>query len=124
MIHPFLISFGKPLRESVCECERSTESSLGHALQIINGPSVKAKILAKDNRLGRLLIDGKDDKEILETLFLATLTRFPTADEQKTILPHVAASANKRKAWEDVQWALVNAKEFLFRHLPKNAEKN
>ena len=50
------------------------------------------------------------------SLFLVTLTRLPTDSEASAMLGHVTASADKRKAWEDVHWALINSKEFLFRH--------
>ena len=54
--------------------------------------------------------------EVLEELFLVSLSRQPTWEEAKAMLEHVAKSMDRRKAWEDVHWALINAKEFLFRH--------
>ena len=114
--HPFLKAFGQPARETSCECERQGDTSLGHALQLINGPTLKAKLTDPANRVGRLLKQGKPDKEFLRELYLATLTRLPTAKEEAAVLAHLAATADKRQAWEDVQWALINTKEFLFRH--------
>jgi len=58
----------------------------------------------------------KSDREILDELFLVTLTRLPTDSEASAMLGHVTAQMDKRRAWEDVHWALINAKEFLFRH--------
>ena len=114
--HPFLKAFGQPARETACECERQGDTSLGHALQLVNGPTLKAKLVAPDNRIGRLLKAGRPDAAVVRELYLATLTRPPTAAEEAAVLKHVAAAADKRQAWEDVQWALVNTKEFLFRH--------
>ena len=56
------------------------------------------------------------DVDVLTDLYLATLSRPPTERDIKVALEHVSRSADKRKAWEDVHWALLNAKEFLFRH--------
>jgi len=53
---------------------------------------------------------------MLNELYLATLSRTPTASEVKAVMEHVTKAQDKRKAWEDVQWALINSKEFLFRH--------
>jgi hypothetical protein len=114
--HPFLSAFGQPARETSCECERGGDAGLTHALQLINGPTVKGKLVRPDNRIGQLLASGKADTEVLDEIYLATLSRFPTDPERKAGLAYVARSSNRRGAWEDVQWALLNAKEFLFRH--------
>jgi hypothetical protein len=53
---------------------------------------------------------------MLNDLYLAALSRPPSEVELQVSLQHVAKAADKRKAWEDVQWALINSKEFLFRH--------
>jgi hypothetical protein len=114
--HPFLKTFGQPARELACECERESDSNLAQALQLINGPTVNEKLRNPGNRIGRLLGKKATDQELLNELYLATLSRLPTEADVKTALGHVAKAADKRKAWEDVQWALLNAKEFLFRH--------
>jgi hypothetical protein len=114
--HPFLKTFGQPARELACECERESDSNLAQALQLINGPTVNEKLRNPANRIGRLLAKKTSDLEMLNELYLATLSRPPTPADVKTALGHVARAADKRKAWEDVHWALLNAKEFLFRH--------
>jgi hypothetical protein len=114
--HLFLKTFGQPARELACECEREGDSNLAQALQLINGPTIHEKLRAPNNRIGQLLAAKKPDAEILAELYLATLSRFPTEAEATVVLEHVAKAADKRKAWEDVQWVLINSKEFLFRH--------
>jgi hypothetical protein len=119
--HPFLKTFGQPARELACECERESDSNLAQALQLINGATVNDKLKAASNRIGKLLAKKLSDKEILEDLYLSTLSRRPDAEDVKVALEYVGAvdqtkAEQKRKAWEDVQWALINSKEFLFRH--------
>ena len=114
--HPFLKTFGQPARELACECERESDSNLAQALQLINGPTVNDKLRAANNRLGRLLARKMPEVEMLSELYLATLSRLPNAGEIETSLGHIHKNADKRKAWEDVHWALLNSKEFLFRH--------
>jgi hypothetical protein len=114
--HPFLKAFGQPGRELTCECERESDSNLGQALQLINGPSVNDRLRNPNNRVGKLMAKKLGDKEMLDELYLATLNRYPDAKEAKVLLGHVAAAENRRLAWEDVHWALINCKEFLFRH--------
>ena len=114
--HPFLKTFGQPARELACECERESDSNLGQALQLINGPSVNDRLRNPNNRVGKLLAKKMADGEMLEDLYLTTLNRPPTAAEANVLLNHVAQAVDKRKAWEDVHWALINSKEFLFRH--------
>jgi YD repeat-containing protein len=114
--HPFLKAFGQPARELACECERESDGNLAQALQLINGPTVNEKVRNAGNRLGKLLGGKMSDEEILTELFFAALARAPFDDEKKISLGHVAKGTDKRKAWEDVVWALINTREFLFRH--------
>jgi hypothetical protein len=113
---PFLKTFGQPARELACECEREGDSNLGQALQLINGPSINDRLRDPDNRIGKLLTRKLSDRALLDELYLVTLSRLPGDAEAQAPLEHVRRAADKRKAWEDVQWALLNAKEFLFRH--------
>ncbi|MSR54606.1 MAG: DUF1553 domain-containing protein [Gemmataceae bacterium] len=114
--HPFLKTFGQPARELACECERESDSNLAQALQLINGPTINDKLRNPANRLGKLLTDKKSEIEILDALYLAALSRPATDSERVPALSHVAKGMDKRKAWEDVLWAIMNTREFLFRH--------
>ncbi len=114
--HPFLKAFGQPAREAACECERESDVNLARALEMRNGEYLLAKLRVPDNRLGRLLAAKLPDADIITELFLATLSRLPLAEESRAALEHVANTADKRAAWEDIQWALLNTNEFLFRH--------
>ncbi len=112
----FLKIFGKPDRLLTCECERSESTTLAQAFQLINGGMVRDRLESPDNRIGHLLGSGASDDAILDELTLAALSRPPTASERSGFLEHVQKAPDKRKAWEDVAWAIVNSKEFLLRH--------
>jgi hypothetical protein len=114
--HPFLKAFGQPAREAACECERESDVNLARALEMKNGDLLLGKLRASDNRLSRLLAAGLPDADVVTELFLATLSRPPLADEAWAALEHVAQAGDRRAAWEDVQWALLNTNEFLFRY--------
>jgi hypothetical protein len=114
--HPFLKAFGQPAREMTCECERESDLNLARVLELKNGTLIYKKLQTADNRIGKLLARKLPDREVLEELFLATLSRPPQAEEARAALDVVAKSADKRAAWEAVQWALLNTNEFLFRH--------
>lgn len=111
--HPFLKEFGKPIRLITCECERSSETTLGQAFQLINGELVRKKLEAKDNRIGRLLREKVRPQELVDNLYLASLSRNPTAAELQAALNHLENAENIRQAAEDLAWALLNSKEFL-----------
>lgn len=112
----FLKTFGQPARELACECERESDGNLAQALQLINGPTVNGKIRDPKNRLGTLLGGKMSDADILTDLYYTALSRAPFDDEKEIALGHIAKASDKRKAWEDVLWAIINTREFLFRH--------
>lgn len=111
----FLKLFGKPERLLSCDCERSDDATLGQALQLIAGSLINRSVSAEGNRLGRLLDAGTSNRAILEELYLASLCRPPTDSEQAGILPRIEQAQDRRRALEDVLWALLNSKEFLLR---------
>jgi hypothetical protein len=111
----FLKVFGKPDRLLTCECERSDDPGLLQAFQLITGELMNAMVRDPDNRVGKLLSAGKGDAEMLEEVYLAALCRTPKEAEAKKLLAFLAAAPDRRAAWEDVLWAVLNSKEFLLR---------
>ena len=114
--HPFLKAFGQPAREVACECEREGDVSLNRVLELKNGAFIHGKIQALENRLGKLLERKLPERQMLEELFLATLSRPPSELESQAALAVVAKSATPRAGWESVLWALLNANEFFMRY--------
>jgi hypothetical protein len=116
----FLTVFGKPQNQSACECERSGEATLAQTLHMLNSREVQSKLAEEQGRPVQLAADkDRSDEAKLDELYLAVYARRPTADEQKYSLEHLAREEfekNKQPAWEDILWALINAKEFLFNH--------
>jgi hypothetical protein len=106
--------FGRPPRASACDCERTLEPGLPQKLFLIADPSVQAK-LRGPNRLNALL-KSKDDEAVLDELFLATLARHPTARERAAFAEHRAGTKDRRAAFADTLWALINTPEFIFNH--------
>lgn len=111
----FLRTFGKPERLLTCECERHNDPHLLQAFQLISGELTHQMLTNPNNRLGKLLQAGHRDPEILTELYLAALCRYPTAEEHQRLLRYVGQAPDRRKAWEDVLWAILNSKEFLLR---------
>ncbi|MFT4558129.1 MAG: hypothetical protein ACI93T_001828 [Porticoccaceae bacterium] len=114
--HYFLKVFGQPQREMACQCERSSESNLSQALQMINGPTVHNKLRADNGRIHQMAKAEKKDDEIITTLYLAALARNPVEAELNAARKHIAGSTDRLLALEDVGWAILNSKEFLFQH--------
>jgi hypothetical protein len=115
--HPFLQAFAKPVRDVSCECAREEDPSLPQMLHLLNNAGLLAKLKAPDNRLSAWLRDEKDERRLIENVYLATLSRRPTATESDIAVRHIAACGGDRaKAMQDLQFALINGNEFLLRH--------
>ncbi|HET6424677.1 MAG TPA: DUF1553 domain-containing protein, partial [Planctomycetaceae bacterium] len=111
----FFRVFGRPVRSSVCECERSNEPSITQALHLLNSPEINAKISHKHGLARRWATSKQTTDELLDELFLTTLSRYPTAEE-RTLLREAfpADGQDRRAAIEDVLWSVLNTKEFLY----------
>ncbi|MBM4069154.1 MAG: DUF1553 domain-containing protein [Planctomycetes bacterium] len=111
----FLEVFGRPQRISACECERVNEANLAQALHLLNSQEVQNKLSRANGRADMLARDPRPDAEKIEELFLWSFARRPTADHLRLALEHVNRHAqNKRVAYENILWALINTKEFVF----------
>ena len=111
----FLTTFGRASRETVCSCEVVTEPNLSQALHLINGSTLNNKI-RQGGIVRQMLKEDKEPAEVIKYLYRAALSRPPTQAELDRVLGMVETSEDKPKALEDVFWALMNAKEFIFNH--------
>jgi hypothetical protein len=114
----FLKSFGRPDREKTCECERTADPSVTQVLHITNGDTLNKKLTAKGNRLEKLLADKTSPEKIIEEVYLSALSRFPTDTEKEKMMKALAEAGEKeqRQALEDIYWAVMSSREFLFNH--------
>ncbi|MBU6402613.1 MAG: DUF1553 domain-containing protein, partial [Verrucomicrobia bacterium] len=114
----FLKSFGRPDRNNTCACERTDEPSVAQILHLSNGDTLNTKLEAKDNAIAKLLAAKTPENRMIETAYLSALARYPTAAEQGKIRSALAAAKGpaERPALEDMYWALLTSKEFLFNH--------
>lgn len=111
----FLSTFGRAPRESVCACEVSDAPSLSQALHLLNGNTVQDKIRRGDV-IKDLLAAEHTPTEVIDELYRRCLARAPSAEERAVLLTEIEAGGGGREAFEDVFWALLNSREFLFQH--------
>jgi hypothetical protein len=109
----FFRVFGRPVRATVCECERSNEPSITQALHLMNSPEVHDKLTHRRGAAHQLADSTHTPDELLDDLFLRTLTRYPT-DAERTLLKESFTQQDRRTAAEDILWTLLNSKEFLY----------
>lgn len=113
----FLDTLGRPQRAIVCECERTAEPNLAQVLHIANGELINRKLVDKKGRISRLVGDKKiEDAAAIAELYVVTYSRYPTAEEIQSCRQVIARAKNRREGLEDILWALLNSREFLFNH--------
>lgn len=110
----FLTTFAKPRRVSVCECERPLDPSLAQALHTFNGDTLAKKIADKNGRVMKLLESQLAHDEIVAQLYLASLNRPPSEEELSESRKWLAESQDRTEFYQDLLWALINSKQFLF----------
>jgi hypothetical protein len=111
----FLAVFGKPARLLACECERSSETTLGQAFQLISGPEMNEMLTHPENRLTALSAPGHPTAASVEELYWTALSRPPSEAEARAAAQVVDRAGSVRAGLEDVAWALLNAKEYVLR---------
>lgn len=112
----FLRTFGKPKRASTCECERVKEINLSQVLHTLNGETIAGKLADGQGRVARLAASDKPWQEGVTELYLATLARRPTPEELAAWAPFKDQCPDLKTFYEDVLWALLNSKQFLYVH--------
>ena len=111
-----LDTFGRPPRVQPSDTERTCNPAIAQALAMLNSAAIQDKIKDGNSTLSALLKSGKPDADVLETLYLSTFARRPDATEARTLLELVKKSPSREEGFQDVLWALLNSKEFLFNH--------
>jgi len=110
----FLDLFGRPVRETPCECERSSEVSLSQALNLVNGPTIADALINGNGRIATLLKSNPDDTNLAEEMYLAALSRLPSKGELAKAMDYLAKGESKAEGAQDLLWALINSPAFLF----------
>jgi hypothetical protein len=115
--HEFLKLFGRPVRATACECERTKEPSVAQVLNLLNSPDVQAKLSHEAGTVAKLVREQKDDAKLVDELYLTFFARLPSKDEAVIALDHLKKrAATRRQAAEDLAWAMLNSTEFVFNH--------
>jgi len=103
-----LSTFGRLNRDIICE--RDTQPDIAQTMHLISGDTIQKKLAAKEN-----VIAQWTSGDVADSLFLRTLTRFPT-DGEREALREALARGDRRAVLEDALWAILNSKEFLYNH--------
>ncbi len=108
----FLKLFGRPERETACECERTTNLSLAHALNLVNGSLISGAVDQPDNAFSRLVAKEPDNRKVIDGIYLSVLNRLPSDTEAANV--DLGAGAERVEVAQDLAWALLNSPAFLF----------
>jgi hypothetical protein len=108
----FLALFGRPKRQSACECERTSGLTLSHALNLINGTTLSEAINSPTSRIAKMAKEESDDRKLVEEIYLSCLNRLPT-DKEVAAVDFTRAKSRLDLA-QDLTWALINSSSFVF----------
>jgi hypothetical protein len=111
----FLDAFGRPDANQDPPYERVGDSTIVQALHLMNSTELSKKIAHDEGRAAKLAASGKTVPEIVDELYLVVYSRFPTGEERQVVTAACEANPDRRKAAEDLMWALVNTPEFIFK---------
>ena len=114
---PFLEMFGRPARDTGLASERNRKPTEGQRLHMLNSSDVQRRI-EQSARLQAMISRARGDRrQIVRGVYLAILSRLPTAEEMAVVEKYAGRSGpGSRAAAADLVWALLNTKEFLYRH--------
>ena len=117
----FLNAFGRPPRITAAHSERQEEPSITQALHVINGDTVNAKLRHERSIVTTLLKEDLDNRAAVERLYVAALSRFPSEEEVRRLTEvmeraQADGTVSRRQVLEDVAWAILTGREFLFNH--------
>jgi hypothetical protein len=110
----FLDIFGRPERQTSCECERRSDVSLVQALNLLNGSAIADAIAAPEGRIAKLMLEGASDSKLVSEIYLAALNRLPEPREADMALTYFAKGGGRAERAQDLMWALLNSNAFLF----------
>ncbi len=112
----FLKTFGRNEREITCECERSNKPSMVQVLHLSNGDTLNNNLRSKQSRVNTMIMQSNGD--IIDEAYLLCLSRRPSDSERKRLqnIFEVAPETERRGVAEDLFWALMTSREFLFQH--------
>jgi len=117
--HYFLTVFGRPEMDSACECERSTDANLAQCLHLLNSKGIQDKLAASDGTAAKLAKQtDRDIEQKVRDLYHACFSREPLSDEVDIARNYLKGreGAKLAEGYQDIVWALINTKEFLFNH--------
>ncbi len=106
----FLGNFGRPVRESVCECERSSDMQLGPVMALVSGPTVGDAISDPNNAISKLVKSIPEDHKLVEELFMRILNRMPTPNEINAVLASTAGMDVENKVLI-AEWSAVELQQ-------------
>jgi len=111
----FLTTFGRSERETVCTCEASTSPTLSQALHMLNGSATQDKI-NRGKLVDSWIKEELTNDQIIDKIYIRCLSRKPNADEREKLTAVLKEEENRQRGLEDVFWAVLNSREFMFNH--------
>jgi len=108
----FLSLFGRPKRQSACECERVSNVTLSHAINLINGKTIGDAVDDPNTRLSKFVVNEKDNQKVVEEIYYSVLNRPPTSNEVSEV--NIGDGGKRLEGAQDLAWALMNSPAFLF----------